>query len=90
MDYFSCPADYFIILETVCRGGVTETYLYPLHVLYALATIFLIKQSRNMRSSELKGRRSEHKRLCERDQKKSQKLFITDNWERDLLICVSL
>lgn len=67
--------NYFIILEALHRGGVTEMYSYPLHGLYALARIFLIQQSRNMRSSEVKGR-SEHRKSCERDQKKSQSLLL--------------
>lgn len=53
---------YFTILETVCRGGVTEMYSYPLHVLYALARVFPIEQSRNMRFSEVKGRKSKHRK----------------------------
>lgn len=71
---------YFIILETIGGSRVTGTYPYPLHTLYAWARIFLIEQSRGMRSSEGKGRRGKHWKSCERDHKKIPKPFYCSDW----------
>lgn len=64
---FSCPVDeLFYNFGNCLQSGVTETYSYPLHALYALARTFLIEQSRNMGSSEVECTTSKHRKSYDR------------------------